>query len=98
MTEENVTITLDREAHRFVLESDGIAAGVIQFTDDGTNWRLDHTVVDDQWEGRGFGSMLARAALDGAREEGRGVIPRCSFVAAYVKRHHDWDDILQPDA
>ncbi|MET0590430.1 MAG: GNAT family N-acetyltransferase [Naasia sp.] len=98
MTDESTTITLDRDASRFILESDGIAAGVLQFTDDGTTWRLDHTVVDDQWEGRGFGSMLAKAGLDGAREAGRGVIARCSFVAAYVQRHHDWDDILVADS
>jgi predicted GNAT family acetyltransferase len=40
------------------------------------------------------GSALVRAALDGARENGKQVEPQCPFVAAYVGKHHEWDDLL----
>lgn len=34
-----------------------------------------HTEIDPRFEGRGLGGVLARAALDAAREQGLGVLP-----------------------
>src|SRR5262245_49763924 len=46
-----------------------------------------HTEIFDKWEGHGLGSKLARAVLDRARAEGLRVVPRCPFVAAFIKDH-----------
>ena len=53
-----------------------------------------HTEVDDRFEGRGVGSALAAEALGAARREGLAVLPFCPFVAAYLRRHPEWADLV----
>ena len=55
---------------------------------------LQHTSVPSALEGGGYGSALARAALDYSRQNGLKVIPTCAFVRTFVKRHHAYDDLL----
>jgi predicted GNAT family acetyltransferase len=43
-------------------------------------------------EGRGIGASLVRAALDDARKRGFKIVPACSFVAAFVRRHPEYND------
>jgi uncharacterized protein len=57
---------------------------------------LAHTTVPEEAEGQGVGAALAKAALDHARREGVHVIPSCPFVAAYVKRHGEYADLVAP--
>ena len=61
---------------------------------------LVHTEVDPQFEGRGIGSRLASGALDDIRARGLKVTVKCPFIAAYLKRHPDYLDLVagEPDA
>ncbi|MBV9775296.1 MAG: N-acetyltransferase [Gemmatimonadetes bacterium] len=54
-----------------------------------------HTEVPDALEGRGVGSELVRTALDQAREQGVRVVPYCAFVQAYLKRHPEYQELVQ---
>jgi uncharacterized protein len=56
-----------------------------------------HTVVMPRWEGRGVGGRLARAALDDVRARGLRAIPRCPFIAAWIRRHPDYEDLVPPE-
>ena len=49
-----------------------------------------HTEVPAADEGRGIGARLVKAALDDTRKRGLGIVPACSFVAAYVRRHPEY--------
>ena len=53
-----------------------------------------HTEVDGAYEGRGIGSALARTALDEARAQGLGVVAICPFIAGWIDRHPDYQDLL----
>ena len=53
-----------------------------------------HTEVPPQLEGQGIGSELVKGALDDVRAHGLAVIPACEFVAAYLERHPDQQDLL----
>ncbi|MFT3818479.1 MAG: GNAT family N-acetyltransferase [Rubrivivax sp.] len=53
-----------------------------------------HTEVPPALEGRGIAAALVQAALDWARAEGLRVRPLCSYVAAYVRRHPQTQDLL----
>lgn len=78
---------------RFELAAEGASAlayyrladGVITFT---------HTEVPPQFRRRGIASRLVQGALDAARTRGLKVVPRCSFVAAFIAQHPEFDDIL----
>ena len=58
------------------------------------NILLAHTEVPEVFRGRGYGSVLAKHALDEARKDGLGVIVKCPFVTAWLRRHHQYDDII----
>ncbi|MFT3905901.1 MAG: GNAT family N-acetyltransferase [Steroidobacteraceae bacterium] len=53
-----------------------------------------HAEVPMRFEGRGYGSALAKGTLDLLRAEGSRVIPSCSFIDAYIRRHPDYRDLL----
>jgi hypothetical protein len=55
---------------------------------------LNHAEVPRELEGRGIGSKLVRATLDQVRREGLKVDPRCSFVAAFISRNTEYQDML----
>ncbi len=60
----------------------------------GATMMLVHTEVPPQLEGRGFASMLVRAAFDHARENSLDVLPVCSFVSAWARRHSEVEPLL----
>jgi len=59
--------------------------------------RFYHTVVPESHGGQGLGTALIRAGLAAARERGLKVIPICPFFRAYLKKHVDEQDIVDPD-
>jgi predicted GNAT family acetyltransferase len=77
------------EEHRYEIVVGDAVAGYIEYHDHGSRRSLNHTVVDDAYEGQGLGSKLVRAALDDARRRGSDVLPYCPFVRSYIDRHRD---------
>ena len=58
---------------------------------------LRHTEVPSEYGGQGIGKTLVQATLDLIRASGEKVVPVCPFVAAWMKRHPEYDD-LRADA
>lgn len=56
---------------------------------------LHHTEVPPALQGRGLAADLVAATLAWARTEGLRVRPTCSYVAAYMRRHADTQDLLE---
>ena len=53
-----------------------------------------HTEVPDALRGQGVGEALARAALDSARDRRLRVVPWCPFVAAFIRRHPEYQELV----
>ena len=79
--------------HRFELEVEGDTA-FANYRRDGAVLTIMHTEVPKRLEGRGIGSRLVAGVLGLARAQGLAVVPRCPFVAAYIKRHPEYADLL----
>jgi predicted GNAT family acetyltransferase len=58
---------------------------------------LVHTDVASSAEGSGVGSALVAGALDDIRSRGLRVVPLCPFVAAYIRRHPEYDALVTLD-
>ena len=83
---------------RFEIRVDGGLAGFAQYRlNDPRLIVFTHTEIDDAFEGRGLGSILIRAALDGARGRGLAVQPDCPFVRGYIARHSEYLDLVPVD-
>jgi Predicted acetyltransferase len=81
-------------ALRYELWTDEVLAGWIQYTRAGDVVTLVHTDVDPAFEGRGLGSVLVAGTLDDVRARGKRIRPLCPFVAAYLRLHPEYADLV----
>lgn len=56
-----------------------------------------HTEVPEAFEGQGVGSKLVEAAMRWVRERDAKVMPVCTFVAGWLRRHPDSHDLVHED-
>jgi uncharacterized protein len=83
----------NHQARRFELVVDGQLA-ICDYRRYGSTLELPHTVVPASLQGHGIAALLVQAALDWARAEGLKVLPSCSYVASYIRRHPREQDLL----
>jgi predicted GNAT family acetyltransferase len=88
------TVTVDRETDKFTVAVEGKVVGLAAFGDLDGQRVFHHTEVDDAFGGRGLATILVAEALAATRDEGLRVVAVCPMVAAYVKKHHEFDDIV----
>jgi predicted GNAT family acetyltransferase len=76
--------------------SGGSLAGFLTYR--GSENRLDlvHTEILPEYEGKGLAAQLVGQALDDVRASGRQVVPSCSYVAKFVQRHPQYQDLVEP--
>jgi len=79
--------------HRFELETDGHTA-YLYYQLAPSVITLVHTEVPPALGGRGVGSTLVRGALDAIRAKGLKVVVKCPFVASYMGKHPEFNDLL----
>ena len=84
----------NRQEHRFEMAL-GEGMAFIRYTEAGEGvLALTHTEVPEEVEGRGVGGRLVKGALDIVRAEGLKIVPACAFVAAYVRRHPEYQSLV----
>ncbi|MGO4444596.1 GNAT family N-acetyltransferase [Mycobacterium sp. 2YAF39] len=86
------TTTVTKEADRFTISVDGTVAGFTEIVDRDGKRTFPHTEVDDAFRGRGLASILIGEALQQTRDAGLRIVPVCSMVADFVKKHPEFDD------
>ena len=86
-------IVNNEKVHRFQAEIDGRLA-VISYKLDGDVITFEHTIVPYTMKGQGIAGQMAHYVLEYARTQGLKVVPQCPFVAAYMKKHPEYDDLL----
>jgi predicted GNAT family acetyltransferase len=91
-----IQLTDAAERSRYEAHLDGELAGFILYRRSDERIALVHTEVAPAFEGKGIAAALARHALDDARAAGLQVRPLCPFVAAWISRHLDYLDIVDP--
>lgn len=84
------------QRHRYEISADGERAGFTAYIDDRGRRIFYHTEIGDTFTGRGLAGTLVTVALTDTRDAGLRIVPVCPYVADYVKKHHDFDDTLDP--
>lgn len=93
-----MTIQVEHQAaeQRFVVEQTGQEAELVYRLQPGMMVMI-HTGVPEAIEHRGIASVLAKAALEFARSQHLKVDPQCPFVAAYLRSHTEYNDLIDPE-
>jgi predicted GNAT family acetyltransferase len=80
--------------HRYELIAEGHLS-IIEYMIAGNDIYLTHTEVPPVLEGRGIGNEIVGKALDDIKSRNMKLVPLCPFVAVYVKRHLEWNNIVK---
>jgi len=93
-TRMDLVIRHDPAGRRFVAERDGQVAELTYREHDARTLDFNHTYVPAALRGGGVAGALAAHALDWARASGRKVVPSCPYVAAYLRKHPEYADLV----
>jgi predicted GNAT family acetyltransferase len=89
-----INVKHNRDDQQFEAEVAGGTALIAYSTGDDGTITFHHTEVPEESEGKGVARALAVKALQYARDNELKVVPECEYVASYVKKHKEWNDIL----
>lgn len=84
----------DSEDHAYVITVDGEKAGKAVYHIRGGRYFFVHTEIDNQFEGKRLGSQLVQFALEDIKLKDGSVVPICPFVRGYIKRHPEYDELI----
>ena len=95
MTALAATVRDNEAAHRYELLVDEELVGELIYRARDGVVTLIHTEVAPQFEGHGLGEQLVAGALDDIRGRDLRIVPLCPFVAAYLRRHTEYEDLVE---
>jgi predicted GNAT family acetyltransferase len=93
MESPRIEVTHNAAAQRF----EAVVSGLLCRCDyrmHGDTMMLVHTEVPPQLEGHGIASKLVQAAFDHAKQAGWDVLPVCSYVSSWARRHPEVEPLL----
>ncbi len=89
------SVTHNEARSRFELDLGG-AIAFIDYYRIGDVRVLTHTEVPQGLRGRGIGLRLVAGTLELIRSQQGQVVPQCSFVALFMRRHPEYAKLLAP--
>lgn len=95
MTALAATVRDSTALHRYELLLGGELVGDLMYRTKDDVVTLIHTEIASRLKGRGLGEQLVAGALDDIRTRGLHIVPLCPFVAAYIRRHPEYDDLVR---
>ncbi|MET1045037.1 MAG: GNAT family N-acetyltransferase [Microbacteriaceae bacterium] len=98
---DEIVVVHAPERHRYELRDGDAVIGFTNYRPGRASNQLvfDHTVVNPGYEGRGLAARLVKFTLDEVTGAGTRIVPLCPYIAAYLRRHHDYDDWIDwPEA
>lgn len=66
----------------------------LEYIREGEKIFMTHTEAPDELRGTGAAGKLVERSLQCSKDNGLTVVPSCSYVADYINKHPEWNDIL----
>ncbi|NHA01956.1 N-acetyltransferase [Nocardioides sp. W3-2-3] len=99
MTDAGITYVHAPEHHRYEIRDGETLAGFTQYRlPDDVHVDFVHTEVDDSYGGQGLAGHVVEFALADVRARGKRIIAHCPYVAKWLTKHPEYDDITDPAA
>jgi predicted GNAT family acetyltransferase len=83
----------NKESQEFEMYVDG-KMSFIEYQQEGDQVYLVHTEVPEEQSGAGIAAKLVEQTFHYLEGKNLKVVPECSYVQAFIKRHPDWERIL----
>lgn len=98
MTEQTPGVKHLPKENKFIIEFEGQPAVLMyEMGKDGTLMVM-HTEVPPAHNGQGHAGRLAKKVLVYAQDNNLKVMPYCTFMATYIKRHkQEYKDVVSPE-
>lgn len=77
-----------------LIDDGGTIAGFATFRDAPGQRIFIHTEVDEAYAGQGLAGRLAKYAVEHVRDAGLRLVPRCPYIAGWLRRHPEYDGIV----
>jgi uncharacterized protein len=94
MQTNDLNVIHDIENRRFKVHLDSLTAELNYYLD-GSAIIFTHTGVPSALEGKGIGSLLVKTGLEYAKINNLKVQTFCWFVAGYLQRHAEYQDLMK---
>jgi uncharacterized protein len=84
----------DEKGMFYVVDNQQIVAEMNYVWDGDTKIIIEHTEVDDNFNGKGIGKQMVEKAVNFAREKSIKIIPLCPFVKSVFDKVVGFRDVL----
>jgi predicted GNAT family acetyltransferase len=92
---ENLEVIHNEAENRFETWVDG-QLSKLDYSIHGSTIMMLHVGVHPEQRGQGIAGKITQAGLEYAKEKNLRVIPMCSYVAAYIRRHPEYAELMKP--
>jgi uncharacterized protein len=89
----NISVTNNTQQQQFEVNIDDHLA-VLVYRLHQNDIAFMHTQVPAELENKGIASALAKFAFEWAKEHNKKVMVYCSFAASYLKKHPEYDSLV----
>lgn len=91
-----VEVRNDEAQSQYTILRDGEPVGFAVYQKTGDEIAFTHTEVNPAEQGKGYAGQLVQHALDDVRATSSlRVVPACSYVVDFVKRHPEYDELTR---
>ena len=93
-TQEEIIINFNQRESRSVALNEGNIIGYCQYKEENNIWSITHTVVKQEFGGRGIAKRLVLAIIEEARKQNKKINPICSYAKKMMESSDEYKDVL----
>ena len=91
---EEIIINFNLRESRSVALNNGDIIGYCQYKEQDNVWSITHTVVKQEFGGRGIAKRLVLAVIEAARKNNKKINPICSYAKKMIESSDEYKDVL----
>ena len=93
-TQEEILINFNQRESRSVALNEGNIIGYCQYKEENDVWSITHTVVKQEFGGRGIAKRLVLVVIEEARKQNKKINPICSYAKKMMESSDEYKDVL----
>lgn len=94
-----VEVRKDHSLNQYTILADDRQVGFAAYSETDGEIAFTHTEVDPAEQGNGYAAILVRFALDDVKATSeKRVVPACSYVAKFVEKHPEYQELVDRTA